>query len=72
MQAWTRSSYVNVFHDQRMQFNEVIEDHRLVMARNEYQSFQICIRSEDAFTINGVTFDDLTCDGGRIPACMFT
>lgn len=72
MQAWTRSSYVNVFRDQRMQFNEVIEDHRLVMARNEYQSFQICIRSEDAFTINGITFDDLTCERGGIPACMCT
>lgn len=68
MQVWTRSSYINVFRDQRMQFNEVLDDHRLVMARNEHQSFQICVRSENEFTINGVSFDDLICGGKVLPA----
>lgn len=72
MQVWTRSSYVNVFRDQRMQFNEVLEDHRLVISRNEYQSFQICLRSQSEFTINSVIFGDLTGEAGVIPALNFT
>ncbi len=68
MQVWTKSSYVNVFRDLRMQFSERLETHHLVMARNEYQSFQVCLRSNSEFTIKSLTFSDLSGEQGSIGA----
>lgn len=67
MQAWTKSAYVNVFRHHRFPFPQGLQSFHLVMARNEHQSFQICLRSEDEFTIQGVSFDDLVGDAGHIP-----
>lgn len=58
MQVFIRSSYINVFRDQPMYFTDKPEPFHLVMARNEYQSFQVCLRSDNAFTINSLTFTD--------------
>ncbi len=71
MQVWIRSSYVNVFQDQRVSFNEATDERLLVMARNEYQSFQICLRSENSFKIKSVSFDDFSGAAGVFPADNF-
>ena len=68
MMIWSKSSYVNVFQDSPMpwEFAEEVDD--LVMAKNERESFQIMLRSEDSFTIRSVTFADLVCGRERIAA----
>lgn len=66
MQVFIRSSYVNVFRDQPRYFTDKLEDFNLVMARNEYQSFQVCLRSDESFTINSVTFSDFLTNDGQV------
>lgn len=66
MMIWTRSSYVNVFQDSPKPWEYEEETDDLVMARNERESFQIILRSEDSFTIRSVTFSDLICGKEKI------
>lgn len=66
MMIWTKSSYENIFQDTAMPYDYVERKLDLVMARNERESFQILVRSEDSFTIRSVTFGDLVCGLDRI------
>src|SRR6266498_2245059 len=67
VQVWTASSYDNVFQDAVRPANFVAYQ-QYVVARNEYESFQILTRSTDSFTINGVDFTNLTSGAGSIAA----
>lgn len=65
--VWTKSSYVNVFKD----FTKDEQDAAsfdLVVARNEYESFQILFRTTLGLEITSVEFADLTCGSERIAA----
>ena len=68
MMIWTRSSYENVFQDTPMPWVYAEKEYDLVMAKNERESFQIMVRSEDSFTIRSVTFADMTCGSNKIEA----
>jgi hypothetical protein len=68
MQIFMRSSSVNVFRDAIKSAGERLRDYNVVMARNEYQSYQICLRSDGEFTIKSVGFSDLIGDKQNIPS----
>lgn len=68
MQVWTKSSYENIFQDSHIPWTIFDAGYELVMAKNERESFQIVLRSEDSFTIRSVTFSDLICGEERIAA----
>ncbi|MET9318185.1 glycoside hydrolase domain-containing protein [Kribbella sp. NPDC003505] len=65
--AWTTSSYANVFQD-AVKPPGADPSYRLVVARNEYESFQVLTRSAEPFTITGVTVPTLTSGANTIPA----
>jgi hypothetical protein len=60
VQVWTESSYINVFRDDRKS-DKSGSSIDLVMAKNEFESAQICIRMPVDFTILEVTATDLRC-----------
>ncbi|MFC0623277.1 glycoside hydrolase domain-containing protein [Kribbella deserti] len=64
---WTESAYTSVFQDSRPSA-DAGSSIRLDTARNEYEGAQIVVRRNDAFTVNGVTFTDLTSGVSSIPA----
>jgi GH43 family beta-xylosidase len=57
--VWTKSSYENVFQDATKPANPATS-FSYVVARNEYESFQIVTRSSADYTITDVDFSDLT------------
>lgn len=66
MDIWTVSSYENIFRD--AQKNGRSEPfYQLVMAKNEAESFQVLMKSDESFMIESVTFSDLTDGPKRIP-----
>lgn len=67
---WMVSSYENVFRDFLKRENSKSKYH-LIMAKNEAESFQILLRSKDAFNIESVVFDDLISGNNNISsACI--
>jgi len=67
VEVWTESSYVNVFkHTIRTADSSTSVN--LSAAKNEFEAAQILIRRDSAFTINGVTFTNLTSGGNTIAA----
>ncbi|GGD88215.1 glycoside hydrolase domain-containing protein [Paenibacillus nasutitermitis] len=65
VEVWTESSYVNVFrHTIRMPDSGA--SIKLSAAKNEYEAAQILIRRDSAFTVNGVSFTNLTSGGNTI------
>lgn len=67
LDIWTESSYVNVFMDDTKPVNAATGI-SLVTARNETEAAQIILRNSTGFTINSVTFSDLTTSGTDIIA----
>lgn len=59
LNAWTETSYQNVFRDATQGSSQEIN---LVMAKNEYESAQIVLKSAESFTIQSVTFSNLVSD----------
>ncbi|GGD56348.1 glycoside hydrolase domain-containing protein [Paenibacillus nasutitermitis] len=65
--VWTESSYVNVFKNTLMPANAATSIN-LTVAKNEYEAAQILIRRDAAFTINSISFTNLTSGGNAIAA----
>ncbi|MFC5402673.1 glycoside hydrolase domain-containing protein [Cohnella soli] len=67
MNVWTASSYENIFQDavKPLYASASID---LVMAKNEFESAQVLLRSDSAFTINGVSFSNLTSGSNTLAA----
>lgn len=65
MDIWTSTAYENVFRDTAKP-SEANSSIYWVAAKNEYESAQIVLRSDTAFTINSITFSDLTGGGNTI------
>ncbi|GGD60187.1 glycoside hydrolase domain-containing protein [Paenibacillus nasutitermitis] len=63
--VWTESSYINVFND-AVKPQGATSSIQLVAAKNEFEAAQIVVRSASAYTINGVTFTNLTSGGNTI------
>ena len=61
MDTWVVSSYENVFRD-KVKAENSHNSANLVMAKNEYESFQVLMRANQNFEIIGVTFTDLVKD----------
>jgi len=62
---WTANSYINVFKDF---IKEESSSTRLdlVVAKNEYESYQILLRGDNPFVIQGVDFTDLISEKEKI------
>jgi hypothetical protein len=58
MDIWTASSYENIFKD-RMKSNSDSARYSLVMAKNESESFQLLLRSDESFQIEAISFSNL-------------
>lgn len=67
MKIWTRSSYENIFRDCEPAHSDT-NHYKLVMAQNEYESFQILMRHDMPFTILKVDFEDLINSDAKISA----
>ncbi|MCD9022425.1 glycoside hydrolase domain-containing protein [Cohnella silvisoli] len=65
VEVWTESSYVNVFKH-TIRTADSSTSIRLSAAKNEFEAAQILIRRDSAFTINGVTFTNMTSGGNTI------
>lgn len=65
MSVWVASSYENVFQDS-VKPGAAGTTIDLVVVRNEYESAQIAMRQDSAFSITGVTFSNLTSGSNTI------
>ncbi|HEY5584204.1 MAG TPA: discoidin domain-containing protein [Ruminiclostridium sp.] len=64
-EIWTESSYVNVFKD-TLKPAEANTSINLTAAKNEFEAAQIIVRRDQAFTIDSVTFTNLSSGSGSI------
>ncbi len=70
MDIWMASSYENIFQDELKVADK--ESFHLVMAKNEAESFQILLRSEEDFTIHSVELKELKGETGVISSGHIT